>query len=304
MSWKRHRDANLAPLAAVWQAAEAAGAQSVFQSYAFARHWAACFADDAEISIGWRNDPPAIIPLARRDGHWSLLGEGLFDYQDLVGTTRPDVQADAARWLASEWDAPVTITGVPEGSPWHDLWTRSGLSETRYAAAPVRAAGGNDLAAEHPRVEHRWQAAGVELTRLSTSRERCRTLEWLLARKAAALAAKGERNVLGPKERRWMLRMVEQEPALAELWQLRRRGDVVAGLLCWLTPQVRYAYTIAYHPEAAAISPGILALYALLRHTRREGRAFNFLTGEQTFKQRFATAREELLRYQKDDGKF
>lgn len=300
----RHGDANLAPLAAVWQAAEAAGSPSVFQTYAFARPWAACFADEAEIAIGWRACPPVIIPLARRAGHWSLLGEGLFDYQDLVGTAGPDVQADAARWLASQWDAPVSITGVPAASPWRGLWRRSGLSEKRYAAVPVRAADGNDLAAEHPRVERRWQAAGAALTAVTAPADRRRMLAWLLERKAAALEAKGERNVLGPKECRWMLRMVEQEPAVAELWQLRRRGDVLAGLLCWLTPQVRYAYTIAYEPEAAAISPGVLALYALLRHTRREGRAFNFLTGEQAFKQRFATAREELLHYQKDDGKF
>ncbi|TAN21461.1 MAG: GNAT family N-acetyltransferase [Acidobacteria bacterium] len=304
MSWKRHRDANLAPLAAVWQAAEAAGAQSVFQTYAFARHWAACFADEAEISIAWRSDPPVIIPLARCRGRWGLLGEGLFDYQDLVGAAEPEVEADAARWLASQWGAPVTVTGVPEASPWRELWRLSGLREKRYAAAPLRPAGADDLAAGHPRVEHRWRAAGVTLAVVSAPADRLRMLDWLLARKAAALEARNERNVLGPKECRWVLRMVEQEPAVAELWQLRRRGDVVAGLLCWLTPQVRYAYTIAYEPGAAAMSPGVLALYALLRHTRREGRAFNFLTGEQAFKQRFATAREELLRYQKDDGTF
>lgn len=304
MSWAQHRDANLAPLAAVWQAAAAAGAQSVFQSYAFARHWAACFGDDAEICIRWRDSPPVIVPLTRRGRHWSLLGEGLFDYQDLVGTAGPEVQADAARWLAAQWDAPVTVSGVPEQSRWRGLWRQLGLSEQRYAVAPVHAAGTDDLAAVHPRVEHRWHAAGVELTRLNTPAERCRMLDWLLVRKAAALAAKGERNVLGPDECRWMLRMVEQEPAITELWQLRRRGGVVAGLLCWLTPQVRYAYTIAYDPGAADISPGVLALYALLRHTMREGRTFNFLTGEQAFKLRFATACEGLLRYRKDDGNF
>ncbi|MGH9413212.1 MAG: GNAT family N-acetyltransferase [Terriglobales bacterium] len=299
-----HCDADLAPLAPVWHTAERVGAYSVFQSFAFARHWAACFGTEAEISIGWSAAPPIIVPLVRRHQYWSLLGEGLFDYQDLVGPADGVSQAEAAAWAAERVQTAATFTGVPASSAWRNFWHALGLNATPFAAVPLRPAGDDSLAQEHARLERRWQKAHVQLCCLDDRLERRRALTWLLQRKAEALAAKGQDNVLGETEYRWMVAMVEHEAHTAELWQLRRAGAVLAGLLCWRTSRLRYAYTIAYDPAAAALSPGILALYALLRQTMREGRIFSFLTGEQAFKQRFATQCDRLLRYQNDHASF
>ncbi|MGH9476247.1 MAG: GNAT family N-acetyltransferase [Terriglobales bacterium] len=301
MNWQTYCDADLAPLAAVWAAAEAASPHSVYQKFAFARHWAACFGQEIEVRIGWRADPPMVVPVAIRAGCWGLLGEELFDYQDLIG--EPSHQQEAAAWASGQLQGPACVTGVAVTSPWSSFWNQMPLKPQPFAAAPVRDAGPDNLAAEHARLERRWQAARVELCRVEEAAARRHALDWLLDRKARACAARGQRNALGERECRWLAVMVEKEAQISELWQLRRRGEALAGLLCWRTPQLRYAYTIGYEPAVAELSPGILALYALLRHTMREGLGFNFLTGEQAFKLRFASRSEPLLRFQTDHVK-
>lgn len=286
----------------MWSAAAAAGPRTIFQDFAFARHWASSFGRESDLAIGWQTDPPLILPLACRHGCWSLLGEGLFDYQDPIGAADADQQAATAARALDQAAGPVCITGVSASSPWSHFWQTWGLAPQPFASAPVRDASPDTLAAEHPRLERRWQSAQAELCPVSEPAARLHALDWLMDRKARSLATAGRRNVLGDLECRWLAAMVEHEPQLSELWQLRRRDQPLAGILCWVSPSLRYAYTIGYDAAAAPLSPGILALYALLRHTMREGRGFNFLTGEQAFKQRFAHRSEPLLRYQTQNG--
>jgi len=276
----------------VWR--RAAADQTVFQGFTFARHWAACFADQTEMRVGWSENPAAVVPLVRRGGMWSLIGEGLFDYQDVIG--RPGTEA--ALWTREQTDGHLQVTGVPEGTGQHKFWQQSGMEARQFSCAPTRVAGAeSELPQEHPRQQRRWQAAGAQLEKVEGRGGRLRHLDWLLEHKAQGLAAQARENVLDAGARRWLGAMVESELDLAELWSLRRAGETLAGILCWRSAAVRYAYTIAYDARFAALSPGVLALYALLRQTMREGRGFNFLTGEQEFKLRFATGRETLLRY-------
>jgi hypothetical protein len=294
-SW--HYDPDLTGLEGAWRAAGAAGSGSVFQDFAFSRHWARIFAREAEIAVWTSRDAPLVVPLANRGGRLGLLGEGLFDYLDVIGGPTPEADgeaADAAQGLA--WRQGCH-TGVPAASHHHGFWRRLAGAARPYSAAPVRAAGG-DLEREHARTARRWEAAQVELRQAEDEDSRRRVLAWLLDRKARSLAARGQTSVLGRLEQAWIVAMVDREPRLAELWELRRRGERLAALLCWRDARLRYAYTIGHDARAAALSPGILALYGVLRHTMNEGRAFNFLTGEQEFKLRFATHREPLLRYE------
>jgi len=281
--WNWHRDPDLGPLAEAWGAAAAAGTGSVFQGFRFARHWAACFADAVEFKIAWSAAPPAVVPMIVRDGVAALLGDGLFDYVDLIGPPGRDVPPPCG--------APARFTGVPAASPHARFW--GAMAAEPFSAAPVRAPG-PDPAQTHPRAARRFEAAGVELRLAECERERLRLLEWLLGQKAQAC---GAANVLGEREQRWLRAMVEHEPRDCELWSLSRRGETMAGLLCWRSRGVRYGYTIAYDARWASLSPGVLVLFAVLRHTMKEGRSFNFLTGEQAYKLRFATHCERLLRY-------
>jgi len=281
--WNWHCDPDLGPLAEVWELATAASPGSVFQSFDFARHWATCFADSVEFQIAWRSDPPAVVPFMVREGRLGLVGDGLFDYLDLVGQAEsgfPDLPSRRARF-----------TGIPAASRYASFW--GAMAAEPFSAAPVRAPLG-DLDREHPRAARRYEAARVELHLAMHAGERLRLLEWLLARKTQAC---GSANVLGGHEQRWLCAMVELAPQVSEVWHLTQRGETLAALLCWRAPRVRYGYTIGFDPRWAALSPGILVLYAVLRHTMKEGRSFNFLTGEQAYKLRFATHCEPLLRY-------
>jgi Acetyltransferase (GNAT) domain len=294
-SW--HRDPDLAGLEGAWRAAGAAGSGSVFQEFAFSRRWAQIVGREAEIAVWTSRDAPLVVPLAIRGGRLGLIGEGLFDYLDLIGGRAREAENEAAEAAHSLVWRKGRSTGIPEASLHHGFWRRLAGAARPYSAAPVRAAGG-DLEREHARAAWRWAKAGAELTRAEDGDARRRLLAWLLDRKARGLAARGQASVIGRLEQAWIVAMVEHEACFAELWELRRRGERLAALLCWRDARTRYAYTIAYDPGAAALSPGVLALYGVLRHTMKEGRCFNFLTGEQAFKLRFATHRERLLRYE------
>ncbi|MGH9481590.1 MAG: GNAT family N-acetyltransferase [Terriglobales bacterium] len=296
MGWECVQGPDLAPVAEVWEAAFRARPASIFQSFTFARHWAAAFRQEAAVQVWFCRNPPLVAPLVVREDRLGLIGEGLFDYLDLIGEA-------PARWLyevaelaqRASWSS-AQFTGVPRHSPHGAFWQALGGTSAEYAAAPLRTEGG-DVDAEHPRLAARWDAAGVELRLETELAVRRRVLAWLFDRKARALAARGERNVLGANEQRWLAAMAENEPGLTELWSLRRGGEILAALLCWRTAAVRYAYTLSYEQRCAALSPGVLLLYAVVRQTMNQRRAFNFLTGDQAFKLRLATDRDPLLRF-------
>lgn len=300
--WRCYSGPDLSPLAQLWEAAFRRCPLTVFQTFTFAHRWAEIFARECDMQV-W-SDGELLIPLASREGELWPLGEGLFDYVDLVGTTG-DLHR-AAEWIAGQAWSSLQITGVRASSPFAPFWRELAGEGEAFTAAPHRLpdtadpAGG--LEAEHRRAASRWrraQAQGAVCERLDEPTARARLLTWMLERKSERLAAHGTANVLGSREQRWLERMITAEPQLSELWRLRLRQRPIAGLLCWLHAGTRYAYTICHDPEFNLISPGILLLFAVLRFTMEERLRFDFLTGEQAFKQRFATHREPLWRFRR-----
>lgn len=301
--WRLHQDPDLSALQSVWERAQRAGAPCVFRSFAMARHWARAFADIAEVLILVGRDARVILPFALQGAQLQLIGEGLFDYQDVCGSAASldsALWADAWRQMASfRWDG-LYITGVPESSDFLRFW-QTKATPTVFARALQRSALAPPLPAQHRRYARRWRKAreqGVNLRLETESRDRNEILHWLLDHKAARF---GAGNVLDLRARRWLEAMVQHERDLAELWSLRQNGRILSGLLCWKFPlasqsAVRYAYTISYDQQAAELSPGVLLLYAVVCRSGEEGMGFDFLTGEQPFKQHFATSHCRLLR--------
>lgn len=268
-----------------------------------ARHWARAFADIAEIRVLVARDAPLILPFAILGSQLRLIGEGLFDYQDVCGSA---VNLGPAQWAEAErqvenlgWER-VQITGLPESSAFLPYW-QAWATPTAFARALQRSAEALPLPQQHPRYARRWhraQALGVRLCLESEPALRDEVLHWLLDRKAGAFGAS---NVLDPRACRWLETMVQHERDLAELWSLRLGGRILSALLCWRIspesqPAVRYAYTISYDQQAAELSPGVLLLYAVVCRSGEERMKFDFLTGEQAFKQHFATTHCRLLR--------
>ena len=308
--WQCFEGSDLSALQTVWEAAAAAARPTVFQHFAFARHWARAFADTAETRI-WvsTGDSPAplLVPLVLRESRLSLLGDGLFDYLALVGVGRRwQLQEAAERVLGERWSE-MNISGVRPDPVQAAFWHSLDAEAEPFAAAPQRhpPPGGNAvplLEREHPRLLSRWRRArreGCYLRQETELRLRLELLDWLLAQKNRRCAAQGVTNVLGAREQHWLRLMVEHEPQLAELWSWRDQNGPLSALLCWRTARVRYAYTIGYGTRAPERSPGILLLFALLRRTMEAGQSFDFLTGEQAFKRRLATCCQPLLRYRR-----
>ncbi|HXR98412.1 MAG TPA: GNAT family N-acetyltransferase [Terriglobales bacterium] len=292
--WTRYGAAHVGKIEGLWGQAWRAGPATVFQTFDFARHWMATFSQ-AEVEIWVHTTSSLVLPLARRDGTVSLVGEGLFDYCDLIGpapygTDGPVLQQAAEIVMAG--NARPRATGVRADSRFSDFWRR--LGEGRYfSAAPQRPADAGALG--HTRIARRWQRAehaGVRAHEETEMRERRATLDWILERKQHHPA-----NMLGELERQWIETVVEHSPHLAEVWSLRRGEHIMSGLLCWRCPPTRYCYTIAHEPSDAALSPGILLLYFVVNRSMSSGWDIDFLTGEQAFKLRFATRRQPLHRY-------
>ncbi|MGH9416741.1 MAG: GNAT family N-acetyltransferase [Terriglobales bacterium] len=298
MGWEL-LDVGGAALAQCWQRClDAAPAPTPFQTWPFVRRWLDVFGPELEPRFYFHPGPPLLLPLVAWRGEVRFAGHGLFDYLDLIGAPHPALEVEAAALLTSPPGRAVHVRGVPAASPFRHCWRALAPLARPFATAPWRPAG-PAAAVGSVHLRARWRHARLELRPVTEPGARRRALDWLLHHKAEALAARGVANVLGAPEARWLLAMVEAEPATAELWLLRRDETTLSALLAFAMPRVRFAYTIAYDRQAASLSPGLLLLYALVCRSMDERRDFNFLTGEQAFKLRLATGRDQLMCYQR-----
>jgi CelD/BcsL family acetyltransferase involved in cellulose biosynthesis len=155
-----------------------------------------------------------------------------------------------------------------------------------------------DFDLRHRKAADRLKSAlrrGAQVFKVEDRDQRRRLLDWILLRKEQRMAALGTPNVLGVREQQWLLTMALQHPQLCALWTLVRDGRPMAGFLTWVQPRTVYGYTLSFDPEFAHDSPGITLLYAVVREALAQGRQFDFLTGEQGFKLRFATRERRLF---------
>lgn len=289
----------LEPIEPLWRSAFERAPGHFFQRFEPSLHWARIYAAEGNLRVWTHASEPALAAFTVRDGQLALLGQGLFDYVDLVGAASPAAQQQLARQLL-EWEEwrQFEATGVPADSPFTSFWQALQAESSFFSAAPLllhpdRLRPGHGRAARRLR---QCRQAGWELQQVGQGAERQALLHWILEQKQQALQASGGRNVLDEAAVQWLRAMVTHAPELAELWRLHRDGEAAAGLLCWRSTPVRYAYTISYRSDAAAMSPGVLLLYGVLCDSAAQGLCFDFLTGEQPFKLRFSDARRSLLR--------
>ncbi len=297
--WRLHTEADLSPLEPIWRAA---GAEHIFQRFELSAAWARIYAGAGgpyRLRVWYCDDPPLILPLAERDGGLHWLGDGLWDYCDPLG------DAAAPAWgRLPRFPQPAALQGIREGCPWWRWFQAQPWQLEFFADAPFyRPAAGSAAAAlaaldrQHERIAERLArllAQGIEFTPVAGASERQRLLAWILRRKAERLAELGAANVLGRLEAAWLEEMACCHPELCELWRLGPAEAPWSGFLTWAQPQLRYGYTLSFEAAAARHSPGIKLLYAVLRASVAEGRGFDFLTGGQSFKLRFASGCQRL----------
>lgn len=320
-----HTAPDLSPLAAVWACAAQPQPASCFQSFAFAQCWAKIYGGQARILVLYSAAPAWVLPFAICRGALSMLGHGLFDYADVVGapavadTVREQAGGIAAELLSvAGWEA-LDICAVPGDSPFLEFWRAlaaalgaPGIASvfSRYSAAPRLSLGAMpgvqddarsaELDGIHSRAAARLRRAqrGSRLGAVEEPAARRQLLLWMLEQKERRLQSLGQNNVLHTAEATWLGQMVADYPETAELWAYCHEAQPIAGFLTFLMAPVRYGYLLAFDPAQARQSPAIELLYFVLRQTVAEGRAFDFLTGEQGYKLRFANGSRPLLRLQ------
>ncbi len=314
-----HRSRDLGPLAADWARAASPEPASCFQSFALAQCWAAVFGGAVELRVWHASAPAWILPWVIAGGTLSLLGHGLFDYADVIaapeaaGALQALIPGLAARLGAEPGWERMEIRAVPGDSPFLEFWRglaaalaaagRTAVLEPYSAAPRLLRREDAPVTPETFDALHRRAAARLRQSlrrgRLGPITDPARRQEWLvwmLAQKDLRLQLRGQSNVLRQTEAEWLQAMARRHPQLAEIWGYACETRKTAGFLTFLTPAVRYGYLLAFDPEAARCSPAIALLYFVLRRTVGEGREFDFLTGEQAYKLRFANAARRLWR--------
>lgn len=316
-----HTALDVSPLAAVWAQAAQPRPASCFQSFRFAHSWTEIYGPQAQLKIFHSPAPAMVLPLVIANHQLAVLGHGLFDYADLIAAPAaaaaardqaPEIAASALSWPG--WRR-LEVCAVPGDSPFLEFWRALAAAIaapgpapgfTRYSAAPrLLAAGGKPnrgAAAELDRLHgraatrlRRAQRAGW-LGPVQDLSRRSHLLRWMVAQKENRLRLLGQQSVLQGPEAAWLEKLVTGHPETAELWAYCRQEQPWAGFLTFLTPAVRYGYLLAFDPARERESPAIELLYFVLRRTVAEGREFDFLTGEQAYKLRFANAARPLLR--------
>jgi CelD/BcsL family acetyltransferase involved in cellulose biosynthesis len=77
--------------------------------------------------------------------------------------------------------------------------------------------------------------------------------------------------------------------AETELFTLEREGDLVAAVLTFLDGNVCRLYGTYYDEQWARYSPGVSLLYRVIQQAQARRLDFDFMTGEQAYKLRFAS---------------
>jgi len=77
--------------------------------------------------------------------------------------------------------------------------------------------------------------------------------------------------------------------AETELFTLEREGDLVAAVLTFLDGNVCRFYGTYYDEQWARYSPGVSLLYRVIQQAQARRLDFDFMTGEQAYKLRFAS---------------
>lgn len=270
---------------------------TLFQTFRWNITAARVFADREEpLVIMAENDSgAAIIPAAvhHESGRLHLLGETLFDYRDYLAVG--DAEALVAAWnKLAELGLPIEATAVrrSDAAIWKDLPMHP------YYGAPYLPAGSvtpEDFSATHARKGSRLRRLfrmGVELHSYCGRDERL--VRYLYERRGSE---GGPGNLFADERRReFMCRIAKEEGEKCEVFTFEQGSNTIAALLTFRDGSYRRFYTTYYDRAWARYSPGIELLFEITRRSLEEGLDVDFMTGEQTYKMRMATAVAPLYR--------
>ena len=286
--------AEIDELRSVWDSLCSSGL-SMFQSYLWNRIAAEVFAGReqpyfifAESDSGAAIIPPVIDPVSKTVG---FAGERLFDYRDYLSAGDPAVLIRAWRHLA-ELNLPLSITAInrPEAAAWDRL------PKEHFSTAPQllnREFTAEDFARRHSRAFSRLrklQRMGLHLCQYSGAAPIVRRI---YDRRGQS---NGEDLFRDPLRSEFMVAVCREAGNSCEVFALEHGGTLVAALVTFRDHEFRRFYTAYYDRGWARYSPGVSLLFEIVRRSLEQGLNVDLMTGEQAYKMRIATGRQELFR--------
>jgi CelD/BcsL family acetyltransferase involved in cellulose biosynthesis len=269
---------------------------SVFQSYVWNRIAAEVFAGReqpylifAESDSGAAVLPAVIDPLSKTVG---FAGERLFDYRDYLAAGDPGVLIRAWRHLA-ELSLPLSITAInrPEAAGWDRL------PKEHFSTAPKllnREITAEDFSRRHSRAFSRLrklQRMGLHLCQYSGASPIVRQIY-----ERRAQQSDGEDLFRDPLRVEFMVAVCREAGNSCEVFALEHGGTLVAALVTFRDHEFRRFYTAYYDRSWARYSPGVSLLFEIVRRSLEQRLNVDLMTGEQAYKMRIATGRQELFR--------
>jgi len=235
----------------------------------------------------------AIIPavVRRSDSTLRLLGEELFDYRQFLHQGTQEVVSAALAVLAQR-GLPFDITAVRDGDCGY-----AGLRRLPFSAAP--AVRRKDISAERFAGEHgrlarnlrRLEHLGFAVRRYDGSHSAL--LRSIYHRKAAQDPA----SLFHDRARvEFLVDAALFHPRTFEIFTLENGPRLGAALVTLRDGLIRRFYTAWFDPELHKHSPALSLLYEATRLSLAGGLDCDYMTGEQPYKLRLATASVPLYR--------
>ncbi len=237
----------------------------------------------------------AIVPAVVRhsDESLRLLGEELFDYRCFLHQGDDAVLGCALAELAT-LEKPLEVIALRE----HDRKAvPAGLDLLPFSAAPqVRRADGSaeEFAARHGRLARnlrRLERLGYEIKGYPGNNPQLLTA--IYERKAA----QDPRSLFhDPLRAEFMIRVAKLDPESFEIFTLECGTRLGAALVTLRDGDMRRFYTGWFEPGLQKHSPALTLIYEITRQSLASGLDCDYMTGEQPYKMRLATASEPLYR--------
>jgi CelD/BcsL family acetyltransferase involved in cellulose biosynthesis len=270
------------------------GTNTLFQSFSWNRLAASVFASREEPYVVFLESDAgsAVIPGAIADHGFTLLGEALFDYRDVLACGDPALLRRAWQEVAA-LKLPiffVALRGQERRRAWQEFVPHAFVSAPCVLARETSA---EQLAIAHSRLGNRWRKLlrqGVEFRHEPRSTpELLRRIYQLKAQQAANLFRDSARI-------NFLLAAAESGSAPCDVYTLTQGATVVAALVAFRDGDTRRFYTTYYDHSWARFSPGMALLFEASRLSLEEGLNCDYMTGEQPHKTRLATAQVPLFR--------
>ena len=287
--------AELELLRPAWENLYRTCTKTFFQCFSWNRLAALLFAarEEPYVVLLESDAGAALIPGAIADHGFTLLGEALFDYRDVLATGDAGLLRQAWQEVAT-LKLPIffaALRGQERRRAWEEFAPHPFVSAPCVLTCDTSA---EQLAMAHPRIGSRWRKIlrqGVECQHHPDPS--AELLQRIYQLKAAQLPANLFRDAARINFLTAAARLGE---APCDVYTLAQGSTLIAALVTFRDGNTRRFYTTYYDHVWAHFSPGIVLLFEVTRLSLEEGLNCDYMTGEQPHKVRLATARVPLFR--------